>query len=200
MDGVGSDSQPVLQVNRHRAHDDRLLDLIGAIEGQPYDGPMWRVVRRGRDVLDGSRGSGRWNTSDMSVLYGAAQPDGALAEIEFHLSRGQSVFPSRMRHDLFELAITARQTLVLADMDELRQLGVEDSRYRELLYTRTQEIGAAAAFLGFDGLIAPSARWQCQNIVLFLDATNLEDIRTIATQPVDWAAWRQANSRNSDLR
>lgn len=181
-------------MNRRRGLDDRLLDLVGAIEGRPYDGAMWRVVRTGRDVLDGSRGSGRWNTSEMSVLYGAAHRDGAIAEINFHLSRGQSVFPSRMRHELFELAVKAEQTLVLADMEQLQRLGVDDSRYRELLYTRTQEIGAAAAFLGFEGLIAPSARWNCRNIILFLDAINLEEIRTISTQPVDWKAWRKANS------
>lgn len=155
---------------------------------------MWRVVRTGRDVLDGSRGSGRWNTSEMSVLYGAADRNGAIAEINFHLSRGQSVFPSRMSHDVFELAVKAQQTLVLADMEQLKCLGVENSRYRELLYTRTQEIGAAAAFLGFDGLIAPSARWDCQNIVLFLEAINLEEVRTVSAQPVDWNAWRQSNS------
>lgn len=130
----------------------------------------------------------------MSVLYGAADRDGAIAEINFHLSRGQSVFPSRMRHDLFELAVKTRQTLVLADMEKLKRLGVDDSRYRELLYTRTQEIGAAAAFLGFDGLIVPSARWSCQNIILFLDAINLEEVRSISVQPIDWVAWRQANS------
>lgn len=181
-------------MDRRRALDDRLLDLVGAIEGQPFEGTMWRVVRSGRDVLDGSRGSGRRNSSDMSVLYGAAEPGGAIAEIRFHLNRGQSVFPSRMRHDLFELKVKSSQTLVLADMDQLRRLGVEDSRYRELLYTRTQEIAAAAAFLGFDGLIAPSARWNCQNIVLFLDAFDLEEVRTVSVQPVVWKDWLQANS------
>jgi len=181
-------------VNRRRALDDRLLDLVGAIDGQPFEGTMWRVVRTGRNVLDGSRGSGRWNKSEMSVLYGAAERDGAIAEINFHLSRGQSVFPSRMRHDLFELAIKTQQTAVLADMQQLRRLGVDDANYRELLYGRTQEIGAAAAFLGFDGLIVPSARWNCQNIVLFLEAINLEDVQTISTQPVDWKLWRQSNS------
>ena len=181
-------------MDRRRALDDRLLDLVGAIEGQPFEGAMWRVVRNGRDVLDGSRGSGRWNTSEMSVLYGASIPDGAIAEIHFHLNRGESVFPSRMRHNLYELTVKARQTLVFADMDQLRRLGVEDSRYRELLYTRTQEISAAAAFLGFDGLIAPSARWDCQNIVLFLDSIDLEEIRTISTEPVDWTLWRKVHS------
>lgn len=181
-------------MDRRRALDDRLLDLVGAIEGKRFEGPMWRVVRTGREVLDGSRGSGRWNTADMSVLYGAAERDGAIAEIHFHLSRGQSVFPSRMRHDVFELSIVARQTLVLADMGQLARLGVEESRYRELLYTRTQEIGAAAAFLGFDGLIVPSARWNCSNIILFLDAINLEDLKTTSVEPVDWAAWRKSNA------
>lgn len=181
-------------MDRRRALDDRLLDLVGAIEGQPFSGTMWRVVRTGRDVLDGSRGSGRWNTSEMSVLYGAAEMDGAISEIHFHLNRGQSVFPSRMRHDLFELAVKAKQTLVLADMEQLKRLGVDESRYRELLYTRTQEIGAAAAFLAFDGLIAPSARWDCLNIVLFLGSIELENIRTVSVQPVDWKAWRRGNA------
>ena len=181
-------------MDRRRALDDRLLDLVGAFEGKPFDGTMWRVVRTGRDVLDGSRGSGRWNSSEMSVLYGAAEQDGAIAEINFHLNLGQSVFPSRMRHDLFELAVKARRTLMLADMEQLKRLGVDDSRYRELLYTRTQEIGAAASFLGFDGLIVPSARWNCQNIILFLDVIDLEEIRTTSSQPVNWKAWRQLNS------
>lgn len=181
-------------MNRRRALDDRLLDLVGALEGQPFAGRIWRVVRSGRDVLDGSRGSGRWNTTAMSVLYGAESADGAISEIHFHLSRGQSVFPSRLRHDLHELDVKASQTLVLADMEHLRMLGVEDSRYRELLYVRTQEIAAAAAFLGFDGLIAPSARWTCQNIVLFLDMIDIEQLRPVSVQPVDWKEWRSKNA------
>src|SRR3546814_15879991 len=63
-----------------------------------------------------------------------------------------------MRHDVFELTIKMQKALILADEGQLKRLGVDDSRYRELLYTRTQAIGAAAAFLGFDGFIVPSAR------------------------------------------
>lgn len=181
-------------MQRRRALDDRLLDLVGAIPGQAFAGPMWRVVREGRDVLDGSRGAGRWNTADMSVLYGAAEADGAIAEIHFHLNRGQSVFPSRMRHQLFELAVSAGQMLVLADLAALVRLGVDDKRYRDLLYDRTQDIGAAAAFLGFHGLIVPSARWDCQNIILFLDAIDLDATRVVTSQPVDWQAWRKAHN------
>ena len=154
---------------------------------------MWRVVRVGRSVLDGSRGAGRWNPASLTVLYGAQEADGAVAEMHYHLNRGQSVFPSRMQHDLFELRIETKETLVLADMDALVRLGVDPARYGEMLYDRSQEIADAAAFMGFDGIIAPSARWQCQNIVLFLDAINLDDIEEVGSDRIDWRAWRAKN-------
>jgi RES domain-containing protein len=179
---------------RRRALDDRLLDALGEIEGQPFQGTMWRVARVGQSVLDGSRGAGHWNPASLSVLYGAQEADGALAEMHYHLSRGQSVFPSRMQHDLFELTIVTRQTLVLADMDQLTRLGIEERRYREMLYERTQEVAAAAAFMGFDGIIAPSARWKCRNIVLFLDAFDLDDIKEVGSERIDWKAWRRKHA------
>ena len=153
---------------------------------------MWRVVRAGRSVLDGSRGSGRWNPASLSVLYGAQEADGAVAEIHFHLSRGQPVFPSRMEHDLFELRVRMAGSLVLADMDALARLGVVRQQFGQMLYGRTQEIADAAFFMGYDGIIAPSARWACQNIVLFLDKVDLDDIEEVGSgsSRIDWKAWR----------
>jgi len=173
-----------------RVHDDRLLDALDELEGEAFNGTIWRVVRQGRSVLDGSRGSGRWNPSNLSVLYSAKQADGAIAEIYFHLSRGQPVFPSRMKHRLFELAVITDRTLMLANMADLVALGVDQAQYPQMLYSRTQEIAAAAAFMGFDGIISPSARYDCDNLVLFLDKFNLENIQTITETPIDWADWR----------
>lgn len=183
--------------SRRRGHDDRLLDALSELSGDLFDGPMWRVVRVGRSFRDGSRGAGRWNPASLSVLYGAQEPDGALAEIHFHLTRGQSVFPSRIRHELYELRVKCRSALKLADMDALARLGVDKARYGEMLYDRTQEIAGAAAFMGFDGIIVPSARWQCQNIVLFMDAIDLDDIESIRFEPVDWHAWRSKRLEGS---
>jgi len=177
---------------RQGGHDVRLLDALDELDRIPFTGPCWRVVRQGRDPLDGSRGAGRWNPAQLSVLYTSLEADGALAEIHFHLSRGQPVFPSRIRHDLCELSASTDATLDLADMDDLVALGVERERYRDLLTTRTQEIGAAAAFLGFDGLISPSARYECRNLVLFLDNCDLGKVRVVSSGAVDWKAWRSA--------
>lgn len=180
-----------------RGHDDRLLDALGDIEGKPFEGSMWRVVRVGRSVIDGSRGAGRWNPASLSVLYGAQEANGAVAEIHYHLNRGQSVFPSKMQHDLFELRVRTSETLMLADMEALSSLGVDSARYGEMLYGRTQDIADAAAFMGFDGIMAPSARWQCQNIILFLDAIDLDDIEEISSERIDWRAWRAKNVSKS---
>jgi RES domain-containing protein len=179
-----------------RGHDDRLLDALAEIDPEPFAGTMWRVVRAGRSVGDGSRGSGRWNPTSLSVLYGAQEADGAIAEMHFHLSRGQSVFPSRMQHLLFELRIRTTGSLVLADMDALGRLGVVPERYGEILYDRTQEIADAAFFMGYDGIIAPSARWPCRNVVLFLDRIDLDGIEELSSSPIDWAAWRMRTLRN----
>jgi len=173
-----------------RVHDDRLLDALDELEGCVFDGTIWRVVREGRSELDGSRGSGRWNPSELSVLYSAREADGAIAEIHFHLSRGQPVFPSRMKHRLFELKVMTGRTLMLANMADLVALGVDEAQYSTMLYSPTQEIAAAAAFMGFDGIISPSARYDCENLVLFLDGFNLEHIETIAETPINWAEWR----------
>ena len=178
-----------------RAHDDRLLDALAKLEGQAYSGKMWRVAREGRSVLDGSRGAGRWNPNHLSVLYGSTVADGAIAETHFHLSRGQSIFPSRMRHVLHELQVRIDEALIFADLAQLEGLGVDRLRYRDMLYGRTREIADAAAFLGFNGLIAPSARWPCETIVLFLDAISLDDIEPVTEVPIDWMAWRDRHGR-----
>jgi hypothetical protein len=86
-----------------------------------------------------------------------------------------------------------RRTLRLIRGD-LVTLGVPEGVYKNLNPPRTQDIGAAAEFLGCDGLIAPSARWPCDNLVLFseqMDASASVDL--IASETVDWAAWATDN-------
>jgi hypothetical protein len=129
----------------------------------------------------------------LSVLHTALEADGALSEIYFHVSRGQPIFPSRIRHELCELSAKTERTLILAGMDDLVSLGVEKEKYHQILYKRTQDIAATAAFMGFDGIIAPGTRYVCNNLVLFLDNYNLEDIEVASKLPVDWTEWRTEN-------
>lgn len=173
-----------------RVHDRLLLDALEAIDAVPFEGRVWRVARRGRDPLRGSIATGRWSPQgEFEVLYTSLERDGALAEVGYRLSL-EPVWPSRLVYDIHRIAIRAEHTLQLANLDALTPLGVDISRYASFDYMATQAVAAAARFLDFDGLLVPSARAPCMNLVLFLDRmaeTGRLDLEQ--TEPVDWTDW-----------
>lgn len=181
-------------MSERRARDHKLLDVLDAHKGVAYQGDVWRIVRKERDVLQGYPAAARWDPGTFDVLYTSLEREGALAEIYFHLTR-QPVFPSKMRCVLHRIAVRTERTLKLADLAALKSLGVSPENYASLSYERTQEIGDAAAFLGFDGILAPSARWPCQNLVLFVDRLAPHDLTVLDQEMVDWSAWRASQKQ-----
>ena len=177
-----------------RARDLGLLDALDAQEGVAFEGSVWRIVRQGRDPLQGSPAGARWDPALFDVIYTSLARDGALAEIYFHLSR-QPVFPSKLVSVLHRISVRTTRTLRLGDLAALEPLGVATARYGDLNYSRTQEIADAAYFLGFDGLVVPSARSSGQNLVLFTDRFAPGDLAVETSEGVDWAAWRDVAKR-----
>jgi hypothetical protein len=118
--------------------------------------------------------------------------DGAIAELHALLSL-QPVFPSKIVFHVHRLRASARQSLNLTDLPALSELGVDVTRYQDRDYAQTQSIADAAYFLGFDGLLVPSARWPCTNAVLFTDRIEPASLAIEATEPapVDWLEWRR---------
>lgn len=175
-------------------HDLDLLDKLAGFKTEPFEGKVFRSTRMTLDPTAYSTWGGRWAPQgDIPVLYTSMEPDGAIAEISFHLYQ-MTPRPSKpiMLHTL---NVSATQTLRLIRAD-LSVLGVDMSRFGEIGYTRTQDIGSAVAFLENDGLIVPSARWECENLILFDDGslkTKLEPIGS--AESVDWQEWSQRNGR-----
>ena len=85
-------------VTPRRARDSHLLDAVDALPFAPLDRQAWRVVRDGPDPTLCSASGGRWDDGTFDVLYTSTMADGALAEMFFHLSKGQPVFPSRVTY------------------------------------------------------------------------------------------------------
>ena len=173
-----------------RPRDPALLDALDAFRRVSYQGETWRVVRRGRDPIEGHPSGGRWDPALFNVLYTALDADGAIAEMNFHLSR-QPVFPSKIKYDLHRIKVKTAKTLRLRDLNAMAPLGVDPARYREILYEATQAIGDAAYFLGFDSIIASNARWSCNNLILFTDQIAPADLDVIESSEVDWTEWRR---------
>lgn len=161
------------------------------------------MVREGRDPLQCSASGGRWDDSTFEVLYTSLKREGAIAEIYFHLMRGQPVFPSKVRYCLFELKVSLSEILRFETLDELSALGLDISRYGQLSYQerqqeypRTQEIAEVADFLDCDGLQVPNARLACANLVLFCDRLQPDSMEVVKDHGImDWTAEQRGDVR-----
>jgi hypothetical protein len=179
-----------------RVHDRSVLDALEKLDPEPFDSDVWRVTRKGRDPLRGASANGRWGApGELEVLYTSEQREGALAEVGFRLSL-EPVWPSLIEHEIHILAVTAERVLRLVDMRELENLGVDISRYQTLDYGATQAIAAAAHFLEFDGMLVPSARFACSNLVLFTaGVSQAGQLQLVDSEGVDWSDWRKKKRR-----
>ena len=181
-----------------RVHDRELLDALEALEAGPFSGTAWRTTWASRDPLIGSSAGGRWHPPDsFEALYTSLEADGSLAEAYFHLSRAP-VFSSAQVH-LCRLSVEAVRTLRLADVRTLDRLGIERGKpdtSGRMDYARSREIGAAAHFLDFDGLLVSNARWPCSNLVLFLDRFNPDQLLVETMSEVNWPGWKERRQRS----
>jgi hypothetical protein len=178
-----------------RIHDRDLLDALESLDSEPFSGTAWRTTWATRNPIIGSAAGGRWHPDEsFEALYTGLEADGSLAETYFHLSRAPVFSSTDMR--IHRLKVQTRKTLHLATMDALAALGVADAKYVSTDYTRTRQIGAAAYFLEFDGLLVPSPRWPCLNLVLFLDRLDPDESLVVEeVQDVNWPAWRETHKR-----
>jgi RES domain-containing protein len=176
------------------ARDNRLLDALEDIPPEVFEDKAWRVVRDGRDPLQCSAVGGRWDDRTFDSLYTSSRADGAVAEMYFHLRRGQPVMPSKVRYRLFELHVAMSSCLRIASLADLALLGIQTGTFgqlsyaeREQEYPRSQEVAEAAQFVGRDGVIVPSARSEWANIVVFCDAAGPGAVDVVKNHGlVDW--------------
>ncbi len=184
-----------------RARDSALLDAVEALPFQPYDATVWRVVRDGRDPLICSAVGGRWDDASFDVLYTSTHRDGAIAEMFFHVGRGQPVIPSRLSIRLSAQRANLAGCVRISTLDQLAALGLKTGTFgrlsyndREQEYPRTQDIAEAAFFHGRDGMIVPSARAEHPNLVVFCERAGAAAITLSKDEGlVDWNAWKRTH-------
>lgn len=168
--------------------DFELLDRLSSFPTKAFDGEVFRVTPRSLPPLTPTMRGGRWvPVSEVSVLYTSMDREGALAEVAFHWSQ-LTPLPSKSVL-LHGIRLTARRTLRLVESD-LSALGIQFGDYRMPNYSRTQEIGFAVEYLGCDGLIVPSVRWDCENLVLFMDNHDItNELKVTITEEIDLQSW-----------
>lgn len=174
--------------------DNALLDALERLERRPFSGTVWRSVREGRKPMACWRVGGRWDDRSFDVLYTSKTKDGAVEERRFHLFRGQPFPPSKVRYELFELHVQLTSVISFNDQDALRSIGMDTSGYgaasytdKELEYPRSQNIAEACFFLGADGILAPSARYDGLNLIVFCEQDTEIKIEVVASHGlINW--------------
>lgn len=181
-----------------RPHDPQLIDLLADVTPGPFEGTVWRATRLNQDPIAFSYNGGRWappsSYQSVPTLYTSLERHGAVAEIASWLAM---LVPRPSKPIVVHRLIVRATDVVSLDSRTLNELGVDFERYSERSYaamgeappSRTQEIGAILSFLGIDGLVVPSARWSCSNLILFDNFDNQIEIDNTESEEVDWLTW-----------
>ena len=168
--------------------DDRIIDFLEQCESLQFDGNVFRATRQNLDPTIPSVTGGRWMIPmRAAVLYTSTTDEGAMAEIAFHL--GLLDPPPRKLVKLHKLAVTTRKAARIR-REQFPLLGISEEQFGKRAYQKTQEVGAAAAHLGFDGLFVPSARADAENLILFADNHGFDtQLTVVSSLDVDWIEW-----------
>lgn len=172
-------------------HDRGLLERLSVLPVEAYEGNAFRATRAGLDPLAFSCRGGRWARREgTAVLYTSLDRSGALAELCYHWTQ-ITPYPTKPAI-LHDLRISTQRTLRII-RTKLSELGINHGWTTSTDYHQTQLVGEAVAFLECDGLIVPSARWDCDNLVLFNDNCADSSIEIIDREEIDWLDWAQKN-------
>jgi hypothetical protein len=178
-------------------HDKDLLDRLSVLPHRRLERQVFRATGISVDPTASSINGGRWTPRPdgdfgVAALYTSFERDGALAELCSFLA-DLSPVPKSRPMKVTSLRISVARAVRLGP-DDLAALGVAMDQYGRRDYARTQQIGAALAFLNFDGLIAPSARWKCDNLTVFTENHAMtERLEAGTREELDWKEWTQTH-------
>lgn len=173
-------------------HDSELIEQLLKITHEPFTGEVYRTTGVNADPTAFSTSGGRWaipeeSSGGFSILYTSFDRDGSIAEVASYLKLLTPIPLKPLK--VSKLSISAERA-IRVDESHFQSLGIDPEKYAERNYESTQLVGAAVNFLQLDCLIAPSARWRCNNLMIFANnhslASKLEVIGSEIVEPPDW--------------
>lgn len=173
-------------------HDPELIDHIQRLPTVTFDDPVFRATGMNADPTAFSSTGGRWAAPEIeeggfSILYTSLEAKGAIAEVASYLALLTPV--PRKPLKLHTLDVSVEKALKVAVTD-FEALGINTDTYERRNYEGTQRVGAAINFLELDGLIAPSARWECDNLMIFANRHSIDAKLAISdSEPIPFEEW-----------
>jgi RES domain-containing protein len=133
------------------------LDDLGAV---PWSGEAYRHTAPHYPAISGSGASaigGRWNPTGVSTIYLATPIEACVAEF-MRRAKGQARgVQSFLPRDLHVISVHELQVVDLTVEDARKAVGIRLENIEGADRSACQEVGQAAHYLGFQGILAPSA-------------------------------------------
>ena len=173
-------------------HDPELIDQIEKLPTTRFDGAVFRATGMKADPTAFSASGGRWAAPEIeeggfSILYTSLEAQGAIAEVASYLALLTPVPRKPLRLHRLDVSVEKALKIVVGDFDAL---GIDTRTYKQRNYDRTQRVGAAINFLELDGLLAPSARWECDNLMIFASRHSMDSKLVISdSEDITFAEW-----------
>jgi RES domain-containing protein len=133
------------------------LDDLGAV---PWSGEAYRETAPQYPAISGSGASaigGRWNPVGVSTIYLATPVEACVAEF-MRRAKGQARgVQSFLPRDLHVISVRELQVVDLTGERARVSVGIRLVDIEDVDRSACQQVGEAAHYLGFQGVLAPSA-------------------------------------------
>jgi RES domain-containing protein len=142
-----------------------LLDALQALEAVPWEGLVYRHMLADYPPERSNTRGARWNPPEVAAIYTSLARATALAEAEYRFSL--EPFRPRAKRTLYTIRVKLAAVLDLSRHDLLEKTGIKRPDLEGPDFLACQTVGGAVNWLGYDGLLVPSARSSGNNLVLY---------------------------------
>jgi RES domain-containing protein len=169
-----------------------LVARVDRLDRTPYRGQAYRHIDPSRDPLSGVGAriaGGRWNPPEsFSVLYLGLDADVVTAEFRRLAARQRRRVTDFLPRRLYTYDVLLTAALDVTSPAVLDELGLTDEALSADELSACQEVGAAAHYAGFEGVLAPSATSQGTVLAVFMDNLGGQSL----VNPVSHRVWAAA--------
>jgi RES domain-containing protein len=162
-----------------------LIEAVDGIARSPIAANVIRHVAPGYRPLSGEGArihGGRWNPPDsFAVLYTAFDRLTMKAELERAARRQGLLAADFLPRDEVTHAVELQRVLDLVNASNLRAVDLDPGRLASMDWADCQAVGDAAHYVGFEGIMSPSATGAGTILAIFLDRLLLGSILDVVS-------------------
>ena len=133
-----------------------MLDLLQSAAVSKWDGTVYRHMFGSHAPVRVNMTGARWNEPNLAAIYASCERETALAEAEYYINMEPR--RPRSKRTIFTIHVSLRKVIDLTAAGLLAQLDITDDVLAAIDHTPCRTVGGAVNWLGYNGLLVPSAR------------------------------------------